>query len=94
MLDKTNLAQLKYKLKFMRQENGESTQEYLKRYSAMETEIKKEEMRLALIDNAKRLQKDAAKIKKQQEINDYIYVVSMFLLFMFGLFCCYFLILK
>ena len=94
MLDKTNLARLKHKLKLMRQENGESTQEYLKRYSAMETEIKREKIRLDVIGDKKHLQEEVAKIRKQQKIYDYIHILSMFLLLIIGLSCCCFLILK
>jgi len=91
MLDKTKLAHLNHKLKLMKQENGKSTQEYLKSYSAMETEIKKEKMCLNIIDNAKQLQEEVAKIRKQQKMYDYIYILSMFLLLIIGLsFCCFF----
>ena len=94
MLDRTNLAHMKHKLRLMRQENGETTQEYLKRYSVLENEIKKEEFRLAIVDETKQLQEEAIKIRKQQKIYDYIQVVSMVLLLAIGLSCCCFILLK
>lgn len=77
MLDKTNLAHLKHKLRLMRQENGETTDEYLKRYSALETEIKKEETRLFLIDDTKQLQEDVAEYKRIMRRNEIVWTIAM-----------------
>ena len=79
MLDKTNLAHLKHKLRLMRQENGETTDEYLKRYSTLETEIKKEETRLFLIDDTKQLQEDVAEYKRVMRRNEIIWTIAMLL---------------
>lgn len=77
MLDKTNLAHLKHKLRLMRQENGETTDEYLKRYSALETEIKKEEARLFFIDDTKQLQAEVAEYKRVMRRNEIISIIAV-----------------
>lgn len=82
MLDRTTLAHLKHKLRLMRQENGETTDEYLKRYSSLETEIKKEETRLFLIDDTKQLQEDVLEYKRIMRRNEIIWIMSLLLVFL------------
>ncbi len=77
MMDRTNLAHLKHKLRLLRQENGEKTEEYLKRYSKLEQEIKNEELRLFFIDDTKLLQEEVIQIRKKQKLYDVLYSIGM-----------------
>ncbi|HNC57044.1 MAG TPA: hypothetical protein PLP33_16500 [Leptospiraceae bacterium] len=91
MLDKTKLASLKHKLKLMRQENGETTGEYLKRYSQLEKEIKQEETRLSFIEDTQERQQEIISIEKRQKINDMLLILTgVLFLAIFLSIICYF----